>query len=71
MKIESIAPISWEYQAADNFKRIFPDSLQHEPIEHLAARIRKVFIDLRQYNEQIRTNADITPEVKLWLVIPS
>jgi hypothetical protein len=70
MDIESIAPIRWEYQAADNFQRILPDSLQHEPIERLAARIRNTFIDMRQYNEQIRTNEDIPPGVKVWLVIP-
>lgn len=67
---KSTTPIGWEYQAADNFKHIFPDSLQHESINHLAERIRKVFINLRQYNEQIRTNEDIPPEVKVWLVIP-
>lgn len=62
--------MGWEYQAADNFKLAFPDSLQHESIQRLAARIRKTFIDLRQYNEQIRTNEDIPPEVKVWLVVP-
>ncbi len=62
--------ISWEYQAADNFRQTFSDSLQHEPIERLAAQIRARFIDLRQYNEQIRINQDIPPEVKVWLVVP-
>lgn len=70
MNLKSIAPIGWEYQAADNFRQTFADSLQHEPLERLAARIRKTFIDLRQYNEQIRTNEDIPPEVKVWLVVP-
>ncbi len=62
--------MTWEYQADANFKLIFSDSLKHETLEHLAARLKKVFIDLRQYNERIRTNADIPPEVKIWLVIP-
>ncbi|KFN40003.1 hypothetical protein KN63_00780 [Smithella sp. F21] len=70
MSNEEKRAISWEYRAANNFKQTFPESLQHEPIEHLAARIRNTFIDLRQYNEQIRSNRDIPPEVKVWLVIP-
>ncbi len=69
-KIKPNNDIIWEYRAADNFQQTFSDSLQHEPIERLAARIRNTFIDLRQYNEQIRINQDIPPEVKVWLVVP-
>lgn len=70
MRFEPITPMGWEYRAADNFKRTFPDSLQHEPIDRLAALIKKVFVDSGKYNEKIRTNEDIPPEVKVWLVVP-
>jgi len=70
MNFKSIAPIGWQYQAADNLKHVFSNSLEREPVERLAGHIRKVFIDLRQYNEQIRTNEGIPPEVKVWLVVP-
>ena len=70
MRNEEKHSISWEYQAAANFKLVFPVSLEYEPIDSLAGRLKKTFCDLRQYNEKIRTNLDIPPEVKVWLVIP-
>lgn len=63
--------MSWEYQAAANFKLIFSDTLAHKSIEQLAARLVRLFYNVKNYNESIRTNTEIPPEVKLWLVIPS
>ena len=63
--------IDWQHQAASNLKLICNEALQDEGIEQIAARLARLYDSAKDYNESIRLNADIQPEAKLWLVIPS
>ena len=61
---------NWQYKAAANIKQTCSETLEHVPIEQIAARLVQLFSSGNDYNESIRTNMEIPPETKLWLVIP-
>lgn len=60
----------WEYKAADNIKQLCSETLEYVPHEQIAAHLVQLFSSVNDYNESIRTNMEIPPETKLWLVIP-
>lgn len=63
--------MKWELRAAENLKHLFYSTLEFQSIEQIAGRLARTYENVKEYNEAIRTNSEIEPEVKLWLVIPS
>ncbi|MEN6374602.1 MAG: hypothetical protein ABFD75_07465 [Smithella sp.] len=66
-----IMTTGWQYKAAENFMFIYYSGFEFQPVEQIARRLARMFDNVKDYNEFIRTCPSIEPEVKLWLVIPS
>jgi len=63
--------MTWELQAAENLKHLFYSALEFQSVEQIARRLACTYENVNEYNDAIRTNPNIEPEIKLWLVIPS
>jgi len=63
--------MKWEYQAAENMKHLYFSALEFQSVEQIAGRLARAYGNVREYNEAIRTNLEIEPSAKVWLVIPS
>ena len=66
----------WAVQAAENVMDILPflvepgeDTLRIS-IKDLSARIQKAFSDPKLWNKTILESQQLSPEEKLWLVVP-
>jgi hypothetical protein len=61
----------WQYKAAVNIKFVFYSDLEFQSVEQIAERLDRAFDNVIDYNEAVRTCADLEPEEKLYLVVPS
>jgi len=63
--------MTWQEQAAVNFKDLYQSALEFQSVDQIAVRLDHAYANVHDYNEAVRTCPDLEPAAKIWLVIPS